>query len=475
MIENLPQNTNSPSLVGSPPQVFKAPHSVTFWGAARCVTGSMHLVQLGDFRILLDCGVHTGNDRPAITPKLPFSAAKLDAVILSHNHTDHVGRIHELFVEGYAGPIYCTYAAQDILEVQLLNSARIQDQEFAARKSVNLQGTAHRLSTNLARKVVDHCVPQGFGETVEILPGIGLTLYNSGHILGSAMPVLSFRQGTRDRRLAFTGDIGRSGLPYLKPAQALPPSDYAICESTYGGRIHETREQMGEKLAKIFHDTMEREGKILIPAFSLGRTQAVIHHLSQWMREGVLPQLPIQVDSPLGRSFSLVYRDYPDELATPEPKNSNVDWLVDPEEAFQASKSRGTSVIIASGGMLEGGKILKHLRNHIDDPRSALVLVSFQAPGTLGEKVLEKHPTLTFHGRTWNKWLDVQEVSGFSGHGDQRDLCQAMMPLVEKQGTVKLVHGEKEGMTALSGSLKAMGLKVGMPDVGEVWNLEAPQ
>ena len=125
--------------------------------------------------------------------------------------------------------------------------------------------------------------------------------------------------------------------------------------------------------------------------------------------------------------------------------------------------------------MLEGGKILKHLRNHIDDPRSALVLVSFQAPGTLGEKVLEKHPTLTFHGRTWNKWLDVQEVSGFSGHGDQRDLCQAMMPLVEKQGTVKLVHGEKEGMTALSGSLKAMGLKVGMPDVGEVWNLEAPQ
>jgi len=130
-------------------------------------------------------------------------------------------------------------------------------------------------------------------------------------------------------------------------------------------------------------------------------------------------------------------------------------------------------VIIASGGMLEGGKILKHLRNHVDDPRSTLCLVSFQAPGTLGSKVLEKHPTLTFHGRTWNKWIDVQEISGFSGHGDHDDLCRAMEPMLERNGSVRLVHGEPDGMKALSGSLKAMGLEVGMPDVGEVWNLES--
>ncbi len=475
MIDNPPPKTTSTPLLGGASQVFDSPHTVTFWGAARCVTGSMHLVQLGGFRILLDCGVHTGNDRPAITPPLPFPPAKLDAVILSHNHTDHVGRIHELFVEGYSGPVYCTHAAQALLEVQLLNSARIQDQEFAARKSVNLQGTAHRLSTNLARKIVDHCIPQGYEDTVEILPGIGLTLFFSGHILGSAMPVLSFRQGIRDRRLAFTGDIGRSGLPFLKPAQTLPPCDFAICESTYGDRLHDSREQMGEKLAKIFKDTMDRGGKILIPAFSLGRTQAVIHHLRQWMDESVLPLLPIYVDSPLGRSFSFIYRDFPEELAVSEPTTPEADWLHDPEDAQLASNSKESSVIIASGGMLEGGKILKHLRNHIDDPRSSLVLVSYQAPGTLGEKVLEKHPTLTFHGRTWNKWLDVQGVSGFSGHGDQRDLCQAMEPVLEKQGTVQLVHGEKEGMSALSGSLKAMGLKVGRPDVGEVWKLEATQ
>ena len=473
MKENPVNQTHPAFSAGSAPQTFQSPYSVTFWGAARCVTGPMHVVQLGDFRILLDCGVHTGNDRPTVTPKLPFNAAKLDAVILSHNHTDHVGRIHELYVEGYAGPIHCTRPARDLMEVQLLNSARIQEQEFASRNSVTLQGTAHRLSTKLARKVVDHCIPLDYDQPVEILPGIGLTLYDAGHILGSAMVVLSFRQGIHDRRLAFTGDIGRSGLPYLKPAQTLPPCDYAICESTYGGRKHESREAMGRKLGKIVTDTIERGGKILMPAFSLGRTQAVLHHLRRWMNEGVVPTLPIHVDSPLGRVFSQVYKDYPEALAVPEPKSPEVDWMVDPEEAYQASKSHGSSVIIASGGMLEGGKILKHLRNHVDDPRSTLCLVSFQAPGTLGSKVLEKHPTLTFHGRTWNKWIDVQEISGFSGHGDHEDLCRAMEPMLERNGSVRLVHGEPDGMKALSGSLKAMGLEVGMPDVGEVWNLEA--
>lgn len=458
--------------VTAPSPLLPGEDSVTFWGAARTVTGSMHLVRIGDYRILLDCGVHTGNDRPAITPRLPFRPEKLDAVILSHNHTDHVGRIHELFVEGYAGPIHSTRAARDLMEVQLLNSARIQEQEFANRNTVNLQGTAHRLSTAMARKVVDHCVPLDYNQTVEILPGLGLTLYDAGHILGSAMVVLSFRQGIRERQLAFTGDIGRSGLPYLKPAQTLPPCDFAICESTYGGRRHDTREQMGAKLKKVFDDTIERGGKILMPAFSLGRTQAVLHHLRRWMNEGVVPTLPIHVDSPLGRVFSMVYRDYPEALAVQEPKTPEIDWLVDPEEAYQASKSHGPSVIIASGGMLEGGKILKHLRNHIDDPRSSLVLVSFQAPGTLGEKILQKSPTVAFHGRTWNKWIEVHEVSGFSGHGDHEDLCRAMQPMVEKNGKVRLVHGEPENMTALSRSLKEMGLESGMPDVGETWKLE---
>jgi len=459
--------------VTAPSPLLPTADSVTFWGAARTVTGSMHLVKIGDYRILLDCGVHTGNDRPAITPRLPFRADKLDAVVLSHNHTDHVGRIHELYVEGYAGPIYCTYAARDLLEAQLLNSARIQEQEFATRNAVSLQGTAHRLSTALARKVVDHCVTLDYQEQVEILPGVGLTLYDAGHILGSSMPVLAFRQGIRERTLAFTGDIGRSGLPYLNPAQALPPCDFAICESTYGGRRHETREQMAEKLRRIFDDTIERGGKILMPAFSLGRTQAVLHHIRRWMNERALPALPIYVDSPMGRVFSSIYKGYPEALAVPEPKAPEVDWLYEPEEAYQASVSHGPAVIIASGGMLEGGKILKHLRNHIDDPRSSLVLVSFQAPGTLGEKILEKSPKVTFHGRTWNKWIEVHEVSGFSGHGDHQDLCKAMEPMREKNGKIRLVHGEPEAMTPLAKSLQGMGLEAGIPDVGETWKLEA--
>lgn len=432
----------------------------------------MHLLKIGGFRILLDCGVHTGNDRPAVTPKLPFRADKLDAVVLSHNHTDHVGRVHELFVEGYAGPIHCTRASRDLLEIQLFNSARIQEQELAFRNSVNLQGTAHRLSTALARKVIDHCVPLDYQQPVEILPGIGLTFLDAGHILGSAMSVFTFKQGLRERKLCFTGDIGRSGLPYLKPAQTLPPCDFAICESTYGGRAHETRQAMGERMGQIFRDTIERGGKILIPAFSLGRTQAVLHHLRRWMIEGVVPRLPIHVDSPLGRVFQRVYQDYPEAFAVPDPIEPEVDWLTDSEEADLVTRAHGSSVIIASGGMLEGGKILKHLRHHIDDPRSSLVLVSFQAPGTLGEKILKKNPTITFHGKTWNKWIEVHEVSGFSGHGDHADLCKAMEPMRQRQGKVRLVHGEPEAMEALAKSLVAMGLEAQAPDVGETWKLE---
>ena len=450
--------------------------SVTYHGAARMVTGTMHLVHAAGKRILLDCGSISGGSRdqdPFDLP-FPFDPAEIDAVVLTHCHQDHCGRLASLVMQGFDGPIYTTQPSRDILEVLLFDTARIREQELMMRGRKHHGGPRPkvRFGTAEAHHTLDLVEVTPLGKPVVIDGDIELTLLEAGHILGSAMVHLAWQELGRTWRLTFTGDLGRSGFPFQHPHVALPPADLLLCESTYGGEAHDTAEMMAQNMARAIRRAASEGGKILIPAFSLGRTHIILHYLRKWMNQGVIPNLPIHVDSPLGRKLHKVFLRYPGEFSEKYRDDLEVDWLEGRDDATDVSFREGARIIVASGGMLEGGRILHHLRFHIDDPRATLLLVSYQAPGTLGEQILEKGDSVRFNGRRWNKWIDVVQVRGFSGHADHKDLLAAIEPLAGNVRQIRLVHGEPDRAEALAKALVARGFNdVRLPEMHETTQL----
>lgn len=459
---------------------------VTFWGAARTVTGSMHLVEAAGRKILLDCGAHRGqrHSPPRRHGTFPFDPASLDAVALSHAHSDHCGNLPHLVRQGFAGPIYCTPATRDLVAVMLTDSARVQEEDAYQRQVVWGGGGDAGFSRDDVRRVVERCVGLPYDEPREILPGLLLRLVDAGHILGSAMVALTFDTPGRTYRLTFTGDLGRRGLPLVRAPSPVPPADLLISESTYGGRTHEPLDSLRATLSNTVRRTAERGGKVLVPAFSLGRSQAVVHALQQEMREGRLPELPVYVDSPLAADVTDVYRRHRESLDAPGLDDSaddrhllngpGVRYVRDRDESRALSGSREPCVIVASSGMVEGGRVLHHLRHHVDDPRCTVVLVSYQAPDSIGARLLERRPTVRFLGREWNKWIDVVLLKGFSGHADQGELLAHLRPLAGRARKVRLVHGEVPASEALAGALRGAGFgDVALAERGEPMELMA--
>jgi metallo-beta-lactamase family protein len=455
--------------------------AVTFWGAARSVTGSMHLVEAGDRRVLLDCGLFRGRgDAARRNTSFPFDPRRLDAVVLSHAHVDHCGNLPNLVRQGYAGPIYCTPATRDLLAVMLADSARIQEEDAAIFRIIGQpdEAACPLYTRDDARTTTDQCLPLPYGEPRAIAPGVELRFADAGHILGSAMVALTFDTPGRPTRISFTGDVGRSGLPFLRDGAPLPAADLVISESTYGGRTHEPLASLAEAMAGIVRRAAEEGGKVLIPAFSLGRTQLVVHYLHHWMENGLLPALPLFVDGRLAADVSEVYRRYPqcfDPRVMPPPGREE-EFLSEPgvqhvrglDESRELAVRRGPCIIVASSGMCEAGRILQHLKQNLDDPRCTVVLVSYQAPGTLGWRLLQPRPTVRFHGRDWNLWAHVVKLDGFSGHVDQNDLLALLGPLAGTAHKVRLVHGEPEQAEALAAALRQRGFAdVDMPALGE--------
>jgi metallo-beta-lactamase family protein len=447
--------------------------SVTFWGAAQAVTGSMHLVEAAEERFLLDCGLVLGwssyaQDR---NRNFPFSPASLSAVVLSHAHIDHCGNLPNLVRQGFDGPIYCTPATHSLLGIMLADSARIQEEEAKVDKII---GRADESTTGLlytsreVRRTLDQCVTVPYEQPRQIRPGLQVRFVDAGHLLGSAMIALTLDTRGREKTITYTGDLGRPGLKFLREPAPMPAADLIICESTYGGRTHQSLEELADKLQDVVKATIERGGKILIPAFSLGRAQVVIHYVSQWMSQGKLPRVPIYMDSPLAADIAGIYDLYPESMAifpadTPEgdaqAKAVPVHYIRSSKESRELSRRREACVLVASGGMCEAGRILNHLENNLDDPRNCVVLVSYQAPGSLGRKLMEPGPIVHFRGRRWNKWADVVDLNGFSGHADQQDLINFFRPLIGDRPRVRLVHGELEQAEALAHSLRAEGIE----------------
>jgi len=427
------------------------------------VTGSMHLVEVGSQRLLLDCGLVRGRREEARQRNLhfPFDPATLDAVILSHAHTDHCGNLPNLVRRGFRGPIYCTPATRDLAAIMLADSGRVHEDDAEVAAILKPSHGAEReplYTRDDVHRTVEHCIPVPYEHDVALNDAVQLRFLDAGHILGSAISTLTFTHAGRTSRLTFTGDLGRRGIPFLRPPSPVPAADLIISESTYGGRRHDTLDAMAAKMSQVVRGGLARGGKVLIPAFSLGRTQLVLHFLQRWMRDGILPRLPIYVDSPLAAEIAGVYQRYGEAFEhLPVAGLPPVHYFRSPEEAREVSMLPEPCVLVASGGMCEGGRILPHLRLHLDDPRYSIVLVSYQAPQSLGAQLLQRRPTVRFHGRSWNKWAEVVSISGFSGHADHDDFLALLAPALGETGKVRLVHGEPPQAEALAGALRQLG------------------
>jgi metallo-beta-lactamase family protein len=461
------------------PNSNTAEPTLTFWGAAAMVSGSMHLLEASNAQILLDCGLYQGRRDEARerNSRFPFHPHLIDAVVLSHAHIDHCGNLPTLVRQGFTGPIYCTPPTRDLLRVMLADAAKIQEEE-AAHLNIARNYAEPWVTPLYTHQDVDRALRQvlavPYNRETPLGRGIAFRFSEAGHIIGSAAVHIT----AGPRSLTFTGDLGRRGLPLLKPPAPLPAADLLVCESTYGNRVHEPFSGTVEKLYDVVTRTIARDGKLLIPAFSLGRTQLIVHLLQVGLRKGLIPKTPIFVDSPLAADITDVYRAHPDVLAADAAHDvrdghgilggDGVTYVREFEDSTRLCTRPGPCIIVASSGMCDAGRIVAHLKQNVDDPRCSIALVSYQAHGTTGRKLLEPKPTVRFAGRDWNKWIDVVHLDGFSGHADRDDFLEAVRPLKGKVGKVRLIHGEKEPAEALAKSLAGEGFAdVDIPEPGD--------
>ncbi len=407
---------------------------------------------------------------------LPVSIAEIDAVVLSHAHIDHSGRLPFLVAQGYTKTIWATNATRDLAAVMLADSAHIQekDAEFLARREKEfvepLYGARHAVRT------MELMVGVPYNKPFDVVPGVRATYVDAGHILGSASVILDCTEGGVTKRLVFSGDIGRSGLAIIR--DPVPPSDAdaVIMESTYGNRDHESVEGARARLAEVVRTTAARGGRILIPAFAVGRTQEMLYNLHSLLREGAIPSIPVYVDSPLAIDATTVFEMHPETFDQSEDLVKKVKDLFefpllhftrDVEESKAINSAKGPMIVIAASGMMEAGRILHHLANGASDPRNTILIVGFQAANTLGRRIVEKEPMIKVFGEKIPLRAQVEVINGYSAHADRTELTtwiDKVKSTSPRLGPVWLVHGEAEVQDEYKVKLEAKGYSVTCPE-----------
>jgi metallo-beta-lactamase family protein len=466
---------------------------LTFYGAAQTVTGSQHLVEVNGKRILLDCGLYQGkraesNER---NRHLPFDPASIDAMVLSHAHIDHSGNIPNLVKNGFQGDIVATHATRDLCAVMLLDSAHIQerDAEYVNKKNAKRdKPLVEPLYTQPEAAVsLDSFVSQSYNHQRQIAPGVFLTFIDAGHMLGSATVILDIEdQATRgESRLVFSGDIGRVGIPIIRDPQTPDFADVLIMESTYGDRLHEPYSDSTKTLEHIIAETYKRGGKIIVPSFAVGRTQQLVYLLHQLAQKGDIPRLPIYVDSALAVNTTDVFRQHP-ECFDDETRSfmlrlgdkadpfgfKDVIYTRSVEESKRLNFLREPAIIISASGMAETGRILHHLKNNIEDPRTTVLIVGWQAPETLGRRLVERAPKVRIFGDEYDNNAQVEVLNGFSGHADRDELLAWVGAMKRKPARTFLVHGEPAPAAALASGLKERyNLQVDVPAWKQVFEV----
>lgn len=460
---------------------------LTFFGASGEVTGSMYLLEVAGKRLLLDCGMFQGRRDEARkkNENFPLRPNDVDAIILSHAHIDHAGRLPILRKLGYRGPIYCTSATKDLCAIMLADAGFIQEKDWHfLRKRGRATTPAPLYTAEDGSSVPETMVGVPYDAPTEIFPGIRLTFVDAGHILGSASVVLELDLPGKPVRFVFSGDIGRTGLPIIRdpksPASDVP-ADILIIESTYANRVHETVDEAQTLLAKHVNAVAQRGGKIFIPAFAVGRAQELIYELHALEKNGLMPNVPIYVDSPLAVNATDIFRLHPDAFDRSEALIKMTDELFRfrlvtyvraVEESKRLNSLRGPAIIIAASGMAESGRILHHLANGLGDHRNLVLMVGFQASHTLGERLRAGAKEVKIFGEPIAVRAEVALISGYSAHADRPELKAWTEKLGPRPKRAFVVHGEKERLEGMAKLLNELGIdNVGIPALGDTAEL----
>jgi len=441
---------------------------LTFLGAAGEVTGSQHLIETSSARILLDCGLFQGRSdytRP-LNEKFRCAPQKLDLVVLSHGHIDHCGRLPALYKAGFRGPIYTSHATADIADLMLRDSAHIQEEDarYRQKKKYGRPGDSDkplytledvRETTRLFKLVRYH-------EWKEISSSVRIRLKHAGHILGASITELELLDDGYWKRLVFTGDLGRRNQPILNDPEPVERCDVLISESTYGNKLHPLAGDVKAELKRVICEAGSREGKVIVPAFSLGRTQMLVYLLNELRNEDALCRVPVFVDSPLATRLTEVHRENSDVMSEEVQETLQVDddvfnfdgltYVRSQGESMALNKRKGPFVVIAAGGMCESGRVVHHLKNTVADENNTILIIGFQAMHTLGRQIVERKPELRILGRDLPLRARVEIVNGLSAHADAEDFRWWFGELQKQGGAgqIFLVHGEEAGLNAMA-------------------------
>jgi len=460
---------------------------IEFYGATSGVTGSCHILRANGETILLDCGMIQGRreEMEKNRKPFPFSPDEISAVVLSHGHIDHSGRIPLLVKQGYRGPIYTQNATGDLCDILLQDSAFLQEKDaqyenkWRARKKKPLIEPLYTVDD--ARAALSNIVGLRYREKREILPEIHIRYRDAGHILGSCSVEIWLNENGKERKVVFSGDVGQYDTPILNDPAVIENADHLIVESTYGNRRHRDRQSTIDEMGEIIRDAAHHKGNLLIPAFSVGRTQEILYYLGKYHQEWEMDRWQVFLDSPMAIRASKVYWEYPhlyDEEATKlrkkvheMPELRNLHLTQSPKESMAINRIKTGAIIISASGMCTGGRIIHHLKNNISRSGAHIMIVGYQANGTLGRKLVDGHPSVRIHGDEYWVKAEIHTVGGLSAHADVDDLMRWVRNFKSKPH-VHVVHGDTEPKQDFRDKLESeLNLQATIPGPGDIFEL----
>jgi len=444
---------------------------LTFFGATRTVTGSKYLLQANGRNILIECGMYQGHDADwkQRNSHLPFDASKVDVMLLSHAHIDHTGIIPVLGKSGFRGKIYCTNATVDLCQVMLMDSAHIQEQDAAFLTKKNAKKGLPPVEPLYTQADTTAVLGQfqsvgSYNQPTKITDGVTATWLDAGHMLGSAMIVIDIEEGGRKVRLAFSGDLGRGHNDILNDPDHPRDADYLLTESTYGNRVHESLDDVNDRVCAIVNRAIERNGKIVIPAFAVGRTQQLLYTLYQITQSRCIPALPVYVDSPLSLQATEVFKRHPESFNKKfhdimQKGNNpfsmpNIHYVGSVDESKAINDLTKPCVIISASGMAEAGRIRHHIKNNVEDDRNTILIAGWCAPHTLGSQLASGNKQVTIFGDSYKVRATIETIDAFSGHADKNELRAWAEQITGSLRGIFVIHGEEPQALAFAETLR---------------------